>query len=358
VINDTLPSVESSLFMNLGQLADPNAFQEPLDIQGEDPAWLMASLRRMVLIRRAEEVIAEMVASSQVRCPCHLAIGQEAMAVGVARWAQPSDRVFGAHRSHAHFLALGGSVFELLAEVLGRQAGCSRGMGGSMHLISPRNALLGTVPIVAATIPIAVGAALAARLDGSDSVAVSFFGDGATEEGAFHESMNLAATRRLPIVFVCENNLFSSHLHISLRQPKNILARYAAAHCIPSCTIDGNDVIAVSQASAAAFERARRGEGPAFIEGVTYRWRGHVGHREDNDVGVQRESTLASWKKRDPIRRLADALTSAGLLSTGKLLEINEEMADEVTKALSLAEKAPFPPAEAVLELVYSKGGV
>jgi len=338
----------------LGLLADPDALHDPLDIRGSDPLWLSTALRGMWLIRRVEESIADMVAAKQVQCPCHLAIGQEAVAVGVARSVEPGDRIFGAHRSHAHFLSLGGNPFELFAEVLGREQGCSRGMGGSMHLTDPYHGLLGTVPLVAATIPIAVGAGLAAQMDGNSRVAVSFFGDGAAEEGVFHESMNFAASMRLPVVFVCENNLFSSHLHISLRQPSDCIARYALAHGMPGSTVDGNDVWAVAQAASQAFMRARRGDGPSLLEAVTYRWRGHVGHREDIDVGVQRKGDLARWKKRDPIDRLACAMVQQGWLDAEQLNQVNREVDAEVNDARLRATQAAFPPASSLLGLVYS----
>lgn len=338
----------------LGPLVDREELHGRIDVGSEDASWLQSALRGMLLIRQAEETIADLVRDGQVRCPCHLGIGQEAIAVGVARWVIQGDRVFGAHRSHSHYLALGGEVYQLLAEVLGRHTGCSRGMGGSMHLISPEVNLLGTVPIVSATIPIAVGAALAARMDHGDRVGVSFFGDGATEEGVFHESMNLAATLNLPIVFVCENNLFSSHLHISLRQPNDRLARFAEAHCMLSATVDGNDVVAVSRAAHEAFAHARAGKGPAFLEAVTYRWRGHVGHREDLDVGVARADGLAQWKRRDPVRRLAEALVAARLVNEDFTLQLAREVADEVTAALIRAQQDPYPPDSALLDLVYS----
>jgi pyruvate dehydrogenase E1 component alpha subunit len=307
----------------------------------------------MVLIRCAEEQIGDMVAPGRISCPCHLAIGQEAVAVGVGRHLRTSDRVFGAHRSHAHYLALGGSLRRLMAEVLGKDTGASRGMGGSMHLVDFDHGLMGTVPIVGATIPIAVGAALAAKMDGRGDIAVSFFGDGATEEGSFHESMNLAAVHRLPVLFVCENNLFASHLHISLRQPQDATTRYAEAHRVPAWRVDGNDVVAVSDAVAEAVQAMRTGDGPAFLEAVTYRWRGHVGPREDEDVGVRRKDDLQLWKGRDPVRRLHDALVNAGDCDPQALSRFTDEGRAEVAAAWSQAERDPFPPPEALLGRVY-----
>jgi pyruvate dehydrogenase E1 component alpha subunit len=214
-----------------------------------------------------------------------------------------------------------------------------------MHLRDVANNFWGSVPIVAATIPIAVGTALVAQMNGGDALAVSLFGDGATEEGVFHESMNLASVKKLPVVFVCENNLFSSHLHISLRQPADSTCRYAVAHCMPWRRVDGNDVVAVAAAMAEAAAHARARKGPFYIEAVTYRWRGHVGPREDIDVGVQRKDDLALWKKRDPIARLAAALDWEPDW---------QPMRDEVEAAWAKAEAAEPPAPDALMSRVFS----
>src|SRR5215208_6656100 len=252
--------VESLLQRNaasLGSLADAEHYHEPIEIDVSDTDALVAGLQRMILIRVVEEKIGDMVSQGVVKCPCHLAIGQEAPAVGVAGYVRKGDRVFGAHRSHSHFLALGGPPHGLLAEVQGKDTGVSRGMGGSMHLIDIPNGLFGTVPIVGATIPIAVGAGIAAKMDGNGDMAVSFFGDGATEEGAFHESMNLAAIMKAPVLFVCENNFFSSHLHIALRQPDTSVCRDADAHRIGWARADGNDLAAIRAVTRDAVEAIR-----------------------------------------------------------------------------------------------------
>ena len=345
--------VTSDAEIRLGDLADPANFHAPIDIPEGESAWLLDALSRMILIRAAEEKIGDMVTAGAIRCPCHLAIGQEAPAVATAMHVRKGDRLFGAHRSHAHYLALGGTVRGLMAEVQGKHTGVSKGMGGSMHLIDVARGLHGTVPIVAATIPIAVGAGLAAKMDGKSGVAISSFGDGATEEGVFHESMNLAAVLKLPVLFLCENNLFSSHLHIALRQPSDAVSRYARAHHIPWALVDGNDVVAMSCAVKQAFEAMRTGEGPRFIEAVTYRWRGHVGAREDEDVGVQRGAELPEWKKRDPIRRCADALLDAGLLDEAALESQWVVARTAVEDAWQQATEDPFPPSESLLGCVY-----
>lgn len=341
----------------LRDLADPINYTRVLNIAGWDTSFLRCALREMLLIRLAEEAIGSLVESGHARAPCHLGIGQEAIAVGLSAHLRKTDRVFGGHRSHSHYLALGGDLYALLAEVLGKADGASRGMGGSMHLFAGSVGFYGSVPLVAATVPIAVGAALAAKMEGSGDVAVAYFGDGATEEGVFHESMNLAATFGVPVIFVCENNLFSSHLHIRLRQPSDHIARYAEAHRVANLTVDGNDVLAVATAARQLVERARQGFGPAFLEAVTYRHRGHVGPKEDVDVGVNRSMVdLTAWKKRDPIARLREALLGAGLASESSLESEEAELRESIAAACRLAMAAPYPPVSALIDTVYGTG--
>jgi len=339
----------------LGGLADPAQYTAPLAVAASDGARLLGQLRSMLVIRHTEDQIGRLVVDGLARTPCHLGIGQEAVAVGVATRLRPTDRVFGNHRSHSHFLALGGSPSSLIAEVLGKAVGTSRGMGGSMHLFGRDFGFHGSVPIVGATIPIAVGAGLAAKLDGGDSIAVAFFGDGATEEGVFHESMNLAVVYGLPVLFVCENNLFSSHLDIEYRQPSDRIGRYAEAHRMGSLTVDGNDLLAVEAAADELVGAARRGAGPALLEAVTYRFRGHVGPNEDIDVGVHRRmEDVQAWKRRCPIRRLQDGLVAAGIATTAGLAALDQEVAAEVAEAVVLARRAGYPEPSALLDLVYA----
>lgn len=340
---------------SLRDLVDPTRYLEPLDIDGQDPAVLRDHLRMMVLIRMVERRLADAKRDGLIGGPVHLGAGQEAIAVGVSRWLRSTDRVFGAHRSHAHVLALGSSMRGLFAEILGKDAGLSRGMGGSMHLWDRPRGFYGSVPIVAGTVPLAVGAALAARLAGSDDIGVSYMGDGALEEGVVQESLNLARMLRAPIVFVVENNLFASHMHISLRQPLNSTARFAVAHDIPCEVVDGNDVLAVGSAAGRLASRARCGEGPGFLEAVTYRWYGHVDWREDIDVGVNRSTEdLAQWRARDPVGRLRTAMEQAGLWSDtehGSLVaELDREIADAWTQAMN----DPWPGTDALLDRVYA----
>jgi pyruvate dehydrogenase E1 component alpha subunit len=340
---------------SLGALAEPSLFHDNIDIASIAGDQLRDWLRRLIEIRATEEKIGDEFGKSVIKCPCHLVIGQEVPAVGIASHVRKGDRVFGAHRSHAHFLALGGSLHSLLAEVLGKDTGCSKGMGGSMHLIDRQHNLYGTVPIVAATIPIATGAGLAAKMDGEGAIAVSFLGDGATEEGVFHESLNFAAIHKLPVIYVVENNLFASHLHISLRQPFDSVCRFAEANGIPWHRVDGNDMVVMSRVAEDTVAAARAGHGPQFIEAVTYRWRGHVGHREDDDVGVMRKEGLGAWKLRDPISRLARAMIAADVITEGGIQDVWTEQRAAVEAAWKQAVADPYPPASALLDRVYFK---
>jgi pyruvate dehydrogenase E1 component alpha subunit len=307
-----------------------------------DVSRLLRMYHSMHRIRIVEEVLGDLVTSGEVKTPCHLYIGQEAVATGVCEALRPDDTVWGCHRSHGHYLAKGGDLDALVAEVLGKATGCSRGRGGSMHVYDERVGILGTVPLVAATIPISVGAALAYRMRGEPRVAVPMFGDGATEEGHFHESMNMAALHKLPVVFVCENNLYASHMHISERRAKDNVVDSAAAYGMEGVVVDGNDAEAVHQAAEAAVQRARRGEGPTLIEARTFRWRGHVGPRWDMDVGVMRNEMLKDWLPRDPIPRAGRRLEALGVPAP-RLAELEQAGRDEVARALERARAAPWP---------------
>jgi len=312
--------------------------------------WLLARWRTMFLIRTVEETIARMVSSGEVQCPCHLCIGQEAVAAGVCTALLEQDSVWGGHRSHGHYLVKGGSIEALFAEVLGKTTGCSGGRGGSMHLLDLEHGVLGTVPIVAATVPLAAGAALAYKMRGEARVAVSFFGDGAVEEGHVHETLNLAALYRLPVIFVCENNLYSSHLHWTERRRVDNLSQAGAFHSVPGVSVDGNDVQAVYNAAAEAVEGAHRGRGPAFIECRTFRWRGHVGSSFDLDVGLHRRGELAEWLLKDPISRCEQKLAELGCSS---LAAEKEAIRWEVSNALDAARLGPQPSPERVAQNVW-----
>jgi pyruvate dehydrogenase E1 component alpha subunit len=246
----------------------------------------------------------------------------------------------------------------MVAEIFGKATGSSAGMGGSMHLYAPEVGFHGSVPIVGATIPIAAGAALAAKMDGRGDVAVAYFGDGACEEGVLHETLNMAAVMNLPVLFVAENNLYSSHLDIKLRQPFDSVARFARANGVESELVDGNDVVDVARAADRLVRASREGRGPGFIEAVTFRWRGHVGPNEDVDVGVRRSpDELAAWKGRDPIGRLQSALVESNRVAPDRFEAIEQEIRTELGKAVAAARAAPYPPDAALLDTVYAAGG-
>ena len=304
----------------------------------------------MLRIRRAEEAVAQMVESGEAVCPCHLSIGQEAIAAGVCAALHPSDTVWGGHRSHGHYLAKGGSLDAMFAEILGKSTGCSGGRGGSMHLLAQEQGILGTVPIVAGTVPLAAGAAMAYKMRKESRVAVAFFGDGTLEEGHVHETMNLASLYRLPIVFICENNLYSSHMHWSERRVSDNLDRAGEFHSIPGERVDGNDVEAVYDRASTAIARARRGQSPSLLECRTFRWRGHVGASSDIDVGVKRRGELTEWMVKDPIARVEARLRELGVQEFD-----DSAILDEIQIALARARAGHLPPPERVLNHVFAE---
>jgi TPP-dependent pyruvate/acetoin dehydrogenase alpha subunit len=264
-------------------------------------------------------------------------MGHEAVAVGVCAALRGSDVVFPYYRSHGWYLAKGGNLKAMMAELFGRETGCSRGWGGSMHLIDLSAGVMGTSAIVAGTISHAAGVALTFRMRGQDSVAVAVFGDGATEEGVFHETMNFAALRKLPVVFVCENNLYATNTHIRDRQSQPEIYRHAERFGIPGVQADGNDVLAVHAQAARAIDRARRGEGPTLIEFHTYRIVEHCGVNEDDDLGYRTLEEVNAWRARGPLERARDLVTDA------ERTRMIEEIETEIDGACAHAHSAPWP---------------
>ena len=308
-------------------------------------AWLLERWTVMLRIRLAEEAIGAMVERGEARCPCHLSIGQEAVAAGVCAALETADSIWGGHRSHGHYLAKGGSLEALFAEILGKTTGCAGGRGGSMHLIARQSGVAGTVPIVAGTVSLAAGAALAYKMTaipagGAARVTVAFFGDGAVEEGSVQETLNLASLYRLPLIFICENNLYSSHLHWSERRAADNLDQAGAFHSVPGERVDGNDVEEVFSAAGRAVERARHGGGPTFLECRTFRWRGHVGPGADEDVGVRRRGELSAWLELDPIRHAEERLRELGVPDLGSLRARVEEEIDCAWRSARAAPEA------------------
>ena len=316
---------------------------------------LLQTYRSMRRIRRFEERVADLIEAGEIKTPCHLYIGQEAIAAGVCAALGRDDYIWGGHRSHGHYLAKGGDLAAMMAELYGKATGCSGGRGGSMHLVAPEVGLLGTVPLVAATIPLAVGAALASKLRNDGRVSVSFFGDGATEEGHFHESLNLAALYRLPVIFVCENNFYSSHLHLLERRAEDNIVESGRAHGVPAARLDGNDVLAVHRATVGAVARARSGDGPTLLECRTYRWRGHVGPAWDMDVGVRRKDELKEWQSRDPVTQARERLLADGYPET-ELEQTDQGIEEEIEQAVEFARTSPYPDEASLLDFVYASG--
>ena len=340
---------------DLEHLSNPECHHEPISIDNLDYEVLKEMLKSMIMIRKTEQHLALGRKNGLIGGPVHLGAGQEAIAVGISQSLQRTDRVFGAHRSHSHLLALNPDFYRLFAEVLGKATGFSKGMGGSMHLYDQPSGFYGSVPIVAGTVSLAVGAAMAAKLQGTNDIGVAYIGDGAVEEGVVHESFNLAKIQEAPMLFVIENNLFASHMHISLRQPSDMISRFAVANKIPHKLVDGNDVVAVFNAAKEQIFDMRAGYGPRLLELVTYRWYGHVDWRDDVDVGVDRSlDDIENWKARDPIYRLSRAMIKEGIWSEAEELAINEQLDIDIAHAWEQAMSDPYPDRDSTLKYVYS----
>jgi TPP-dependent pyruvate/acetoin dehydrogenase alpha subunit len=301
-----------------------------------------ALYRSMLRIRRIEEAIANRYSAQDMRCPVHLSIGQEAVAVGVCAALRQQDGVFSGHRAHAHYLAKGGDLTAMLAELYGLENGCCRGVGGSMHIIDLAAGFLGAVPIVGATIPLAVGAAWAAKLRNEDRIIAVFFGDGTFEEGVVHESMNFAVLHKLPILFVCENNLYACYTRLSDRQPDRSIHGIASAHGCQISTANGNDVEAVYAASQKAIANLRAGGNPVFLECDTYRWLEHCGPSQDDHLDYRPKDEPAAWKANCPIARLASELSSTPQ-GAELVIAAEEEVASEIETAFRTALAGAVP---------------
>jgi pyruvate dehydrogenase E1 component alpha subunit len=311
---------------------------------------------QMVRIRFCEESLVEPILNGEIRTPCHLCSGQEAVAVGVCAALEKQDYIFGSHRSHGHFLAKGGSLNEMVAEIYGKSNGCSRGRGGSMHLIDPTCGMMGAAPIVAGTISMAVGAALAASIRKERRVAVSFFGDGATNEGVLFESMNVAALRRLPIIFVCENNLYSTHMPISECRPDKPIHQMARSVGMAAQAINGNDVLAVYDAATESVAKCRQNQGPVFLECLTYRMRGHVGP-DDNIQGthtdIRSKAEVSQWRKKDPLKRLEAYMLETGIAKPQELEAIQHKVDQEIRTAHQFADAGDWPEESELTHYVF-----
>jgi TPP-dependent pyruvate/acetoin dehydrogenase alpha subunit/pyruvate/2-oxoglutarate/acetoin dehydrogenase E1 component len=319
----------------------------------EAPELLLRAYRSMLRIRRIEERVAERYAEQEMRCPVHLSIGQEAAAVGACLGLTPADQVVSTHRCHGHYLAKGGDLNAMLAEIYGRATGCCGGRGGSMHLFDDAAGVLCSVPIVGSSIALGIGAALHFKQTGQAQVCVVFLGDGALEEGVFHEAANLAKVHALPVVFFVENNLYSVYTQLHERQPARPLAQLGVAHAMPVLEADGNDVLAVHRVSQEAAGRARAGGGPTMIVVETYRYREHCGPSYDDDLGYRPAGELARFEARCPIARLRAQLSQHGF-GTEHDEQLERELRAEIDEAFTLAKNAPFPVKSSVAERVYA----
>ncbi|MBU4501389.1 MAG: thiamine pyrophosphate-dependent dehydrogenase E1 component subunit alpha [Nanoarchaeota archaeon] len=316
---------------------------------------LYSLLYKMLRIRMVEEKIAELYPEQEMRCPTHLSIGEEATAVGVCENLKKEDIVMSNHRSHAHYLAKGGELKGLIAELYGKATGCSKGRGGSMHLIDKSVSFLGATPILGGTIPIAVGAAFGSVMQNRDNIAVAFFGDAAVEEGIFHESLNFASLKNLPVLFICENNLYSVQTPLSARQPKRDIYLLGKAHAIESYQENGNDIIKVYEATKKAVKKIKAGKGPVFLEFLTYRWREHCGPNYDFDIGYRTKAEVLKWKKRCPIAALKKQMLKDKIISNTQIERMVEEICDEIDEAVHFAKTSPFPNKSDLYQHIYSK---
>ena len=314
----------------------------------------LKAYRGMLRIRMVEEAIAKHYAEQEMRCPVHLSIGQEAAAVGVCLALTDDDRAYSTHRCHSHYLAKGGALKPMLAEIYGKVDGCLGGRGGSMHLTSPEHGMMLSVPIVGSSIPLAVGSALADSLDGRDRVSVAFFGDAAVEEGIWHESANFAVLRKLPVLFACENNLYSVYTPLAERQPNRPLTHLAEAHGMATAHADGNDVAAVAAATDEAVARARRGDGPTFLLFDTYRWREHCGPNYDNSLGYRTSEEFETWRALDPLARHRAALERAGILDAAAAEGMASALEEEIAEAFAFAKASPLPEPSAAASTIYA----
>jgi acetoin:2,6-dichlorophenolindophenol oxidoreductase subunit alpha len=310
----------------------------------------------MQRIRLCEESLVDPILRGEVRCPVHLYSGEEAVATGVCAALTKKDYIFSTHRSHGHYLAKGGDLRKLIAEIYGKETGCSRGRGGSMHVVCPEVGMIGSAPIVAGTISLAVGAALSSSIRQDKKVTVSFFGDGATGEGVLFESLNFAALKKLPVIFACENNFYSTHLPVTEHRPDRKICDIAKPFGIKSFRVDGNDVLKSYNLSLQAVELCRKGEGPVFIEFLTFRLRGHVGPFDNingNHTDIRPIAEIERWKKKDPIERLKNYLVRKKIYSSKDIKNIDLGIEKEIENAHKFAKNSRNPNMSEVMRYVF-----
>ena len=313
---------------------------------------LIQMLRKMLEIRHFEEAIHYVYTQGWMPGLAHLYIGQEAIAVGVCENLEKDDLITSTHRGHGHLIAKGGNLKKMMAEVMGKETGYCKGKGGSMHIADPELGIIGANGIVAGSIPIATGLGLASKIKSDGKVIVCFFGEGAANQGAFHEGMNMGSLWNLPIVYVCENNLYGISVHQSRAQKIKDVAVRASAYDIPGEVVDGNNILTVYRAAKIAVERAREGSGPTLIECKTYRWGGH--HVGDPGTAYRPREEVDMWKDKCPIKRFKSFIAKDSVLSEPEIKRIDEEVKREVDEAVTFAKESPYPLSEEALEDVFS----
>ncbi|MEM3536272.1 MAG: pyruvate dehydrogenase (acetyl-transferring) E1 component subunit alpha [Candidatus Bathyarchaeia archaeon] len=312
---------------------------------------LTEMFRKMLEIRFFEEKVFDLYAQNLVPGTIHLYAGEEAVAVGVCSTLKKDDYITSTHRGHGHCIAKGADLKRTMAEILGKKTGYCKGKGGSMHIADFSIGMLGATAVVGAGIPIAVGAGLSIKLRKTDQVVACFFGEGASNQGTFHESINMASIWKLPVIFICENNLYAMGTRQSRVMNIENIADRAIAYGIPGMVVDGNDVLAVYEASAKAVERARKGEGPTLLECKTYR---HKGHSRVDPAKYRPKEEVEAWLAKDPIKRFKERLIQTKTLSEEEIKKIEEEVSAEIEEAVKFAIESPYPAPEEALEDIYA----
>jgi len=319
------------------------------------PDTVKKLLFQMKRIRFIEETIAARYPEGKMRCPTHLSIGQEAVAAAVGLALRGDDMVMSGHRAHAHYLAKGGNLPQMIAEIYGKATGCAKGKGGSMHLIDEAVGFMGSTAIVAGTVPVGVGLAYSIKLRGTDQISCVFLGDAVVEAGVFFESVNFAVLKRLPVLFVCENNLYSVYSPLAVRQPAGRkIFEMVRGLGMPTSQGDGNDGLGVYEQARFALDQIRAGTGPRFLEFATYRWREHCGPFFDNDIGYRSEAEFLSWKAKEPIPSLEAKLLADGSLDQAGIRAMQDDIERETAAAFSFAEESPFPSADEAFHGLYA----
>lgn len=318
------------------------------------PGIKLDLLRKMLRARLFEEKIVSVYAEQEMKTPVHLYIGQEAVAAGVSQQLRREDYVFSTHRNHGHYLSKGTGLKPIVAELYGRATGCSKGKGGSMHFVDTEVNCMGTSAIVGGSIPLGAGAALAIKLRKEDRLSAAYFGDGASDEGVLQETLNFSALKKLPVLFVCENNYYATNSPQSARHAEGSISKRAPAFGIPCALADGNDPEAVYAAAGKAVDHIRAGNGPYFLEFPTYRWKGHVGPDCDYEKGCRPRDEFFEWVKKCPVENYQKKLRAAALLTDAMLAEMRSAIDAEIEEAWSFAKASPLPVPEELYTDVYN----